>query len=148
MASRAPQRSLHLPPPYLKRIWQDPPQIADAAVCPFCLSLFARGFELTFSHPITIIIGENGAGKSTLLEGIAELAGFGTHALADRDGISWRLALAANQVGAVADCAGRHSAFSVAMGVLCGSARCCGGCAYEPIDSPHDVASTADEGAV
>lgn len=43
---------------------------------PFVLPLFAKGFELEFDQPITIIVGENGTGKSTLLEGIAKLAGY------------------------------------------------------------------------
>lgn len=43
---------------------------------PFVLPLFAKGFELQFDQPITIIVGENGTGKSTLLEGIAKLAGY------------------------------------------------------------------------
>lgn len=65
-----------LPPPYLKRIWLDPERITDAAAYPFCLPLFAKGFELALRQPVTVIAGENGTGKSTLLEGIAALAGY------------------------------------------------------------------------
>lgn len=65
-----------LPPPWLKRVWLDEAAEVDRAAYPFCLPLFAKGFELSFDAPITIIVGENGTGKSTLLEAIAVLAGF------------------------------------------------------------------------
>ena len=65
-----------LPPPFLKRVWVDLSRVPDTAAYPFCLPLFAKGFELQFKNPITIIVGENGTGKSTLLEGIAALAGY------------------------------------------------------------------------
>jgi predicted ATPase len=66
-----------LPPPYLKRVWYDPPSGIDPAAYPYCLPMFRSGvFELSFDKPVTIIAGENGVGKSTLLEGIAVLAGF------------------------------------------------------------------------
>lgn len=65
-----------LPPPFLKRVWLDLDRVTDAAAYPFCIPLFAKGFELTFRNPVTIIVGENGTGKSTLLEGIAALAGY------------------------------------------------------------------------
>jgi predicted ATPase len=70
------QRSIKLPPPYLRRLWLDGARVQDANAYPFCLPLFARGFELAFDRAITIIVGENGTGKSTLLEGIAKLAGY------------------------------------------------------------------------
>lgn len=35
-----------------------------------------RDFEVRFTTPVTIIIGENGTGKSTLIEAIAALAGY------------------------------------------------------------------------
>ncbi|MHB8883896.1 MAG: AAA family ATPase [Methylovirgula sp.] len=69
-------RPINLPAPYLKRIWLDKSLVPDRAAYPFCLPMFAAGFELCFDKPITIIVGENGAGKSTLLEGIAALAGY------------------------------------------------------------------------
>jgi predicted ATPase len=69
-------RPINLPAPYLKRISLDIAKIADREQYPFCLPLFADGFELAFERPVTIIIGENGTGKSTLLEGIAKLAGY------------------------------------------------------------------------
>ncbi len=70
------QRAIKLPAPYLRRVWLDRTRVADARAYPFCLPLFAQGFELAFDRPITIIVGENGTGKSTLLEGIAKLAGY------------------------------------------------------------------------
>ena len=35
-----------------------------------------EGGRLTFSHPVTFLVGENGTGKSTLIEAIAIAAGF------------------------------------------------------------------------
>ena len=69
-------RPIKLPAPYLKRIWLDVDRVGDVAAYPFCLPFLQNGFELTFDHAITIIVGENGTGKSTLLEGIAVLAGY------------------------------------------------------------------------
>jgi predicted ATPase len=62
--------------PYLRRVWLDPTLVPDRDVYPFCLPLFRQAFDVDFTHPITIIIGENGTGKSTVMEGIAALAGF------------------------------------------------------------------------
>ncbi|RVD51423.1 AAA family ATPase [Mesorhizobium sp. M7A.F.Ca.ET.027.03.2.1] len=63
--------------PYLKRILLDAERVADWEKYPWNLPLF-RGheFELEFTTPITIIVGENGTGKSTLLEAIGALAGY------------------------------------------------------------------------
>jgi predicted ATPase len=69
-------RTINMPAPYLRRVWLDPSHIDDRAAYPFCLPFLHDEFELSFDHPITIIVGENGAGKSTLLEGIAALAGY------------------------------------------------------------------------
>jgi predicted ATPase len=69
-------RETRLPAPYLKRLWLDPSRIPDRSAYPYCLPFLQDDFELSFSHAITIIVGENGAGKSTLLEGIAALAGY------------------------------------------------------------------------
>ncbi|HWM48602.1 MAG TPA: AAA family ATPase [Xanthobacteraceae bacterium] len=74
MAGR--RRSINLPAPYLRRVWLDDSRIIDRQLYPFCLPFLREGFELTFDHPITVIVGENGTGKSTLLEGIAALAGY------------------------------------------------------------------------
>ena len=66
-----------LPPPYLKRVWYDPPGGTDRSAYPHVLPWLRNGeFELSFDRPVTIIVGENGVGKSTLLEGIAVLAGY------------------------------------------------------------------------
>ncbi len=47
---------------------------------PFTLPAFAaQPLELTFTHPVTIFVGNNGSGKSTLLEAIAALCGFGRY---------------------------------------------------------------------
>ncbi|MBZ9741896.1 MULTISPECIES: AAA family ATPase [unclassified Mesorhizobium] len=63
--------------PYLKRILLDPERVADREKYPWNLPLFrGREFELEFTTPITIIVGENGTGKSTLLEAIGALAGY------------------------------------------------------------------------
>ncbi|RUT85589.1 MULTISPECIES: AAA family ATPase [unclassified Mesorhizobium] len=63
--------------PYLKRVLLDTERVADWEKYPWNLPLF-RGheFELEFTTPITIIVGENGTGKSTLLEAIGALAGY------------------------------------------------------------------------
>jgi predicted ATPase len=46
-------------------------------VYPFNLASFKLpDFELIFTSPVTILVGENATGKSTLLEALAELAGF------------------------------------------------------------------------
>ncbi len=66
-----------LPAPYLKRLWLDPSEVTDVAAYPFCLPIFSDGgFEIQFTQPVTIVVGENGTGKSTILEGIAALAGY------------------------------------------------------------------------
>jgi predicted ATPase len=63
--------------PYLKRLILDANRIGERDRYPFNLPLFRAGeFELEFTTPITIIVGENGTGKSTLLEAIAGLAGY------------------------------------------------------------------------
>ncbi|MGX5841364.1 AAA family ATPase [Mesorhizobium sp. ArgA1] len=63
--------------PYLKRILLDPAKVEDWEKYPWNLPLFRGGeFELEFTTPITIIVGENGTGKSTLLEAIGALAGY------------------------------------------------------------------------
>ena len=73
---RRGNRKINLPAPYLKRVWLEPSNIRDREAYPFCLPIFAEGFELSFDSPVTMIVGENGTGKSTILEGIAALAGY------------------------------------------------------------------------
>jgi predicted ATPase len=43
---------------------------------PFTIPMLAEKFELTFTTPVTFLVGENGSGKSTLLEGLAWALGF------------------------------------------------------------------------
>ncbi|MER8382003.1 MULTISPECIES: AAA family ATPase [unclassified Mesorhizobium] len=63
--------------PYLKRILIEPSRVVDWEKYPWNLPIFHRHeFELEFTTPITIIVGENGTGKSTLLEAIGALAGY------------------------------------------------------------------------
>jgi predicted ATPase len=65
--------------PYLRRLILEPGRAVnrDMESYPFNLPLFQGGdFELEFTTPITIIVGENGTGKSTLLEAIGALAGY------------------------------------------------------------------------
>src|SRR4051794_30992300 len=63
-------RPIALPAPYLRRLWLDETGISERDSYPFCLPIFAKGFDLSFDRAITIIVGENGTGKSTILEGI------------------------------------------------------------------------------
>ncbi|MER8790254.1 AAA family ATPase [Mesorhizobium sp. M0983] len=63
--------------PYLKRILIEPSRVVDWEKYPWDLPIFhGHEFELEFTTPITIIVGENGTGKSTLLEAIGALAGY------------------------------------------------------------------------
>lgn len=63
--------------PYLKRVLLEPGKVEDREDYPWSLPLFSDDeFELAFTTPITIIVGENGTGKSTLLEAIGALAGY------------------------------------------------------------------------
>ncbi len=94
------RRETSLPPPFLRRIWlpeadesEDGEEDSEAGY-PFNLSLFQRGqFELDFTSPVTIIVGDNGSGKSTLLEAIAQVAGFG-----EGGGAAGHMAVAPNAV--------------------------------------------------
>jgi predicted ATPase len=74
--ARKQRNTTNLPAPYLRRLWLDRARIADPSLYPFHLPLFSGEFELSFTRPITILVGENGTGKSTLLEGIGVLAGY------------------------------------------------------------------------
>lgn len=74
------QHTSSLPPPFLKRVWlpdRQPDDGIDWDRYPFSLPLIRNcGVDISFSSPVTILVGENGSGKSTLLEAIAHLAGF------------------------------------------------------------------------
>ncbi|RJT37564.1 ATP-binding protein [Mesorhizobium waimense] len=74
----APRKQLtRLKAPYLKRILLEPARVADWEKYPWNLPIFrGQEFQLEFTTPITIIVGENGTGKSTLLEAIGALAGY------------------------------------------------------------------------
>jgi predicted ATPase len=52
-------------------------KLAEKSGYPFNLPwLIDQDFELRFTTPVTIIVGENGTGKSTLIEAIAALSGY------------------------------------------------------------------------
>jgi predicted ATPase len=65
-----------LPAPFLRRLTLMPDRIPDRAAYPFDLPWLADDFELDFTTPVTIIVGENGTGKSTLIEAVAALSGY------------------------------------------------------------------------
>jgi len=70
-------RDTKLPAPFLKRILCRSDALAEQSGYPFDLPwLRGGGFELAFTTPVTILVGENGTGKSSLIEAIAALAGF------------------------------------------------------------------------
>lgn len=53
------------------------PDLIDRAVFPFdTLRFLAEEFNVEFTAPITVLVGENGSGKSTLLEALAIASGF------------------------------------------------------------------------
>lgn len=70
-------RDTKLPAPFLKRILCRADQFAERSGYPFDLPWLKGGdFELAFTTPLTILVGENGTGKSSLIEAVAALAGF------------------------------------------------------------------------
>ncbi len=70
-------RDTKLPAPFLKRVLAVPGAIKQEQGYPFDSPWLKNGeFELEFTTPVTIIVGENGTGKSTLIEAIAALAGY------------------------------------------------------------------------
>lgn len=71
------RRGTNLPAPFLTRISLRDGAPDPAAGYPFTLPwLRDPGFEVTFTTPVTIIVGDNGTGKSTLIEALAALAGY------------------------------------------------------------------------
>jgi predicted ATPase len=70
-------RGTNLPSPFLQRLEIVDGKMAEKSGYPFNLPwLKADNFELRFTTPVTIIVGENGTGKSTLIEAIAALSGY------------------------------------------------------------------------
>lgn len=65
-----------LPAPYLKRIKFLAERAPKERPYPFNLTWLKEEFELHFTQPVTIIVGENGTGKSTFVEAVASLAGY------------------------------------------------------------------------
>lgn len=65
-----------LPAPFLRRLWlREDREPRDEY--PFNLPWMQEpDFELAFTTPVTIVVGENGTGKSTLIEAIAALCGY------------------------------------------------------------------------
>jgi predicted ATPase len=49
----------------------------DKTAHPFCIPIIQNTTSITFTKPVTFLIGQNGAGKSTILEAIAYKIGFG-----------------------------------------------------------------------
>lgn len=67
----------NLPAPFLKRLTVLADRLDGRSEYPFNIPwLDAEEFELRFTSPVTIIVGENGTGKSTLIEAIAALSGY------------------------------------------------------------------------
>jgi predicted ATPase len=73
----ARRRSTTLTAPFLKHVALRDGGGGDPKEYPFSVPFVARGIlDLSFSVPITVVVGENGTGKSTLLEAIADACGF------------------------------------------------------------------------
>lgn len=70
------RRDTKLPAPFLRSLSTNDEALADCAGYPFDLPWLGPDFELSFSQPVTVLVGENGTGKSTLIEAIAALAGY------------------------------------------------------------------------
>jgi predicted ATPase len=63
-------------PPYLKHINFEHLKGEKRSEYPLTLPIFQHDFQITFSKPVTILVGDNATGKSTLLEYIAFNCGF------------------------------------------------------------------------
>ncbi len=70
-------RGTRLPSPFLRNLRLRDDLDAAPPDYPYNLPwLQSPDFELAFTTPVTIIVGENGTGKSTLIEAIAALSGY------------------------------------------------------------------------
>jgi predicted ATPase len=58
-------------PPLLGALTYRRPSGSAAKDFPFALPVIRKLRTLTFSEPVTLLVGENGTGKSTLLEALA-----------------------------------------------------------------------------
>lgn len=65
-----------LPAPFLRRLTLRDEVMAERSGYPFDLPWLKPNFEVAFTTPVAIVIGENGSGKSTLIEAIAALSGY------------------------------------------------------------------------
>lgn len=71
------QHKTALSAPFLKRVHLLNKIDYETSKYPFSLPLLKQhDLDISFSRPITIVVGENGTGKSTLLEAIAAGCGF------------------------------------------------------------------------
>lgn len=70
------KRNTSLSAPFLKRLALIPDIEVDRSGYPFDQPWLGEDFELEFTAPVTVIMGENGTGKSTLIEAIAALSGY------------------------------------------------------------------------
>jgi predicted ATPase len=61
--------------PFLGRVDLHQDRVVEGEF-PFTIRSIMRGLPLTFSTPVTFLVGENGSGKSTLLEALAWALGF------------------------------------------------------------------------
>ncbi|MEL6883349.1 MAG: AAA family ATPase [Pseudomonadota bacterium] len=66
-----------LPAPFLQRLTVLRPELDGKTGYPFDVPwMTLPDFELQFTTPVTVIVGENGTRKSTLIEAIAALSGY------------------------------------------------------------------------
>lgn len=70
------RKDTNLPAPFLRSLYVNEDALVGKSGYPFNLSWLNANFEMEFSAPVTILVGENGTGKSTLIEAIAALAGY------------------------------------------------------------------------
>lgn len=77
MARRSKPQGSHrtLGSPFLTRVSLNEGRI-QAGVHPFTIPLIEQRLDISFTAPVTFLVGENGSGKSTLLEALAWALGF------------------------------------------------------------------------